>query len=150
MTGPLLDKATGNVPSSVVLRELEKLPALPQELPYLDDYAGEHRVLIDPAQQDEWCLTADGKVYRLDFSEFEPSIGALLRHWARWSLSWGSPATLAINFRGIVTTTRGLGTTVLHSFLELSPPQLRELWLTKILTQGFPSRQVSGLKSVLR
>lgn len=75
-------------------RELEKLPDLPRQISYLDDFANEVRVIDHPQFEDLWTLRLHGAHARLDFGVFPWGDRQLLKHWAFWLLSQASPNTL--------------------------------------------------------
>jgi hypothetical protein len=95
MTRPEAAKGARN---SAIAGELSKLPVLPDEIVYFDDYGGETRRIEAPARNDVWRVRTGGHAHKLDFGCFTPDARVLLKHWANWLLSWGSPGTLRAYF----------------------------------------------------
>lgn len=141
--------ALPKVPGEAIDRELAKLPALPPQITYLDDFAGERRVIDGPDVEDVWTLRIHGAQARLDFRVFPRRDRQLLKHWAFWLLSQASPNTLRSHFWRNRRLSRSLGNTVFTSCLGLEPMALRSTWHTEILRRASWATLV-GLKSFLQ
>ncbi len=133
-----------------VAREAAKLPKLPDEIAYLDDYSGERRVIAAPAIHDVWQLRIHGASARLDFAHFHPGDRQLLKHWAYWLLSWVSPVTLRSYFWRNRRLARSLGAGTFSACLGLEPMRLQTVWHTELLPRVRWQHELVGLKSFLR
>jgi integrase len=133
-----------------IAREVAKLPELPEAITYLDDFAGERRVIQAPALRDVWQLRVHGKAATLEFGRFPPGTRLLLKHWAHWLLSKASPATLRSHYwrdRGLLA--RIVGSDVFTACLALEPMVLRSVWHAEILPRTRVWAHLVGLKSFL-
>lgn len=136
--------------SSRVQAELAKLPELPDQLSYFDDFANETRSIAGIRCDTAWPLSSNGRMAKLDFAVFGPTAGELLRHWAVWQLTRGSTGTLRTYYWGNKRILEKHGPHVFLACLTASPMELKTLWHSEILPAHRTQLAVTGLKSLFQ
>lgn len=128
--------------------EIEKLPRLPGELAYFDDFSNKRRTIPEPATSDTWIVRASGRQAKLRFDVFGPAAGSFVRHWAVWALSRGSPGALRTYHWGVSRVARSHGPSALVACLEMAPMDLKYLWYSRLLPAYKGQVELKGLKSL--